>query len=93
MIDPHSDQIKASPKTPGSALAWLGYAIGLVGLLIFGFFLVLLPILGLQSTDTVERATMFAFALILAFPGALVFGLFALFMRRIIKRRSQPAPR
>lgn len=93
MIDPNGDRAKDLPKTPGSALAWLGYAIGLLGLLLFGFCAVLLPILGLQATDTVERETMFAFALIFALPAALVCGLLAWWTKRIINRRNRLTPR
>jgi protein-S-isoprenylcysteine O-methyltransferase Ste14 len=89
MIDPNGDRVSESAKTPGSALLWLVYAIGLLGLLIFGFCAVLLPILGLQATDTVERETMFAFALIFALPAALVCGLLVWWMKRIINRRRR----
>jgi protein-S-isoprenylcysteine O-methyltransferase Ste14 len=92
MIDPNSDRAPDMPKASGGALAWLGYAIGLLGLLLFGFCAVLLPIMGLQATDTVERETMFAFALIFALPAALVCGLLTWWTKRIINRRSKLTP-
>jgi Ca2+/Na+ antiporter len=83
MIDPNSDRAPDMPKASGGALAWLGYAIGLLGLLLF---------MGLQATDTVERETMFAFALIFALPAALVCGLLTWWTKRIINRRSKLTP-
>lgn len=91
MIDPTGDLMKDSPKTPGSGLAWLGYAVGLIGLLIFGFAAVLLLIFALQATDAVERDTMFAFALVFALPATLICGLLAWGMKRIIRRQAKPA--
>ena len=88
MTESAEDLAKRAPKTPGSALIRLGLVVGLLGLAVFGVLAVTLSIFGFSANDQLERDFMFAGAIAVAWPGTILFGLLAWWMRRLIRRQT-----
>lgn len=90
MIDPNSDLTRRMPKGWRPLLAWLVFLAALLCLLVSGFCAVVFPIMGLQTNSQMERDIMMIGGLVVGLPCAVLSGLLAWWMKRIIKRWKAP---